>query len=213
MAADAGAVGIFDWNLRTGQVTWSNGSARALGLTAEQFAGAVEDFQRWVNPDDLAAISETFAKPIAPGEAYRKEFRMVLADGSRRWIEGNGKLFSDDQGVPHMVGTVKDTSERKAAEEATRIRDSELARINGACLTPRELQLLKLIIAGMPNKNIAAKLNIRISTVAKHRANLMSKTKARNAAELARMGTIAGIAGSNEDAPPTHKCPSTALNE
>ena len=60
-------------------------------------------------------------------------------------------------------------------------------------MTPRELDLLKLVLAGMPNKRIAARLNISIKTVANHRANLMAKTEALNAADLARMSTVAGI--------------------
>jgi two-component system response regulator FixJ len=62
-----------------------------------------------------------------------------------------------------------------------------------ATLTPRELDLLKLVVAGMPSKRIAADLNISIKTVANHRANLMAKTQALNAADLARMSTMAGI--------------------
>jgi two-component system, LuxR family, response regulator FixJ len=60
-------------------------------------------------------------------------------------------------------------------------------------LTPRELELLKLVVAGKPNKLIAAELKISIKTVANHRANLMAKTGALNAADLARMSTLAGI--------------------
>jgi FixJ family two-component response regulator len=45
----------------------------------------------------------------------------------------------------------------------------------------------------MPSKMIAMNLKISIRTVSKHRAHLMAKTKARNAADLARMTTLAGI--------------------
>jgi len=62
-----------------------------------------------------------------------------------------------------------------------------------AKLTPREHDLLKLVVAGMPNKRIATDLNISIKTVANHRANLMAKTKALNAADLARLSMVAGI--------------------
>ena len=60
-------------------------------------------------------------------------------------------------------------------------------------LTPREFDLLKLVVAGLPNKRIAERLNISIKTVANHRASLMAKTQALNAADLARLTTIAGI--------------------
>ncbi len=60
-------------------------------------------------------------------------------------------------------------------------------------LTARELELLKLIIGGNANKQIAAELGISIKTVANHRASLMAKTGAANAADLARLSTIAGL--------------------
>jgi len=71
--------------------------------------------------------------------------------------------------------------------------EQESIRHRLAKLTPRELTLLKLVVAGMPNKRIARDLRISIKTVANHRANLMAKTGALNAADLARMATLAGI--------------------
>jgi len=56
--------------------------------------------------------------------------------------------------------------------------EQESIRRRLAKLTPRELVLLKLIVAGMPNKRIAADLNISIKTVGNHRASLMAKTEA-----------------------------------
>lgn len=61
-----------------------------------------------------------------------------------------------------------------------------------ATLTGRERELLRLLVSGMANKNIAAELNISIKTVENHRANLMEKTGALNAADLVRMAMLAG---------------------
>ncbi len=60
-------------------------------------------------------------------------------------------------------------------------------------LTAREADLLRLVVAGLSNKQIAVEMGISIKTVANHRANLMEKTHALNAADLARMSVIAGI--------------------
>jgi FixJ family two-component response regulator len=60
-----------------------------------------------------------------------------------------------------------------------------------ALLTPREQELLQLIVSGMPNKNIASELGISIKTVENHRASLMAKTGALNAADLVRMKMLA----------------------
>ena len=50
-------------------------------------------------------------------------------------------------------------------------------------LTRRELDLLKLVLAGKPDEQIALDLDMSIKTVAKHRAKFMAKTQALNAAE------------------------------
>ena len=60
-------------------------------------------------------------------------------------------------------------------------------------LTRRELELLKLVVEGKSNKQIAAGLNISIKTVANHRASLMSKTGALNAADLGRLYMAASL--------------------
>lgn len=62
-----------------------------------------------------------------------------------------------------------------------------------AQLTPRESELLKLVVRGRSNKQIAHDMNIAFKTVVNHRANLMSKTQATNAADLARISTMIGI--------------------
>lgn len=71
--------------------------------------------------------------------------------------------------------------------------EHEKAKAVFAELTPREAELLQLIVQGRSNKQLALDLNIAVKTVINHRAHLMAKTHALNAADLARMATIAGI--------------------
>lgn len=71
--------------------------------------------------------------------------------------------------------------------------EEEGVRRRFADLTMRETQLLKLVIAGFSNKQIASELGISIKTVANHRAHLMEKTRAANAADLARLSVMAGV--------------------
>jgi two-component system response regulator FixJ len=56
-----------------------------------------------------------------------------------------------------------------------------------ACLTPREIEVMKHISEGKLNKQIAALLNISYSTVDFHRANLMNKLQIRSVAELIKI--------------------------
>ena len=82
-----------------------------------------------------------------------------------------------------------------AAYAAKRAEASEVegVRQRMSNLTERELELVRLIIQGLANKQIAVEMGISIKTVANHRANLMAKTGALNAADLVRMSMIAEI--------------------
>ncbi|MGH7005481.1 MAG: response regulator transcription factor [Alphaproteobacteria bacterium] len=56
-----------------------------------------------------------------------------------------------------------------------------------ATLSPREREVMDLVVAGQPNKIIAFRLKIAVRTVEIHRARVMEKTGARNLSELVRM--------------------------
>ncbi len=67
------------------------------------------------------------------------------------------------------------------------------ARGRLARLTPRERQVLDLIVAGLSNKQIARKLDIGSRTVEIHRAHVMSKMDVRSVVALVRMTLLAGL--------------------
>jgi len=68
-----------------------------------------------------------------------------------------------------------------------------------AGLTPRQRQIMELVLAGHPSKNIAADLRISQRTVENHRASIMKKTGTKSLPALARLALVA--AGSGTDAP------------
>ena len=53
-----------------------------------------------------------------------------------------------------------------------------------ASLTPREVEVMNLVAAGLPNKQISHSIGIAIKTVEIHRAHVMEKLEAKNAVEL-----------------------------
>ncbi len=56
-----------------------------------------------------------------------------------------------------------------------------------ACLTPREQQVMKLVVAGLLNKQVGGELGISEITVKAYRGKVMQKTKADSLAELVKM--------------------------
>ena len=82
------------------------------------------------------------------------------------------------------------------------VRSAELQRQRGevvesrtllAKLTPREFDVLRLMIAGLLNKQIAAELGIKLRTIKTHRARVMQKMGVVSVAELVRLAQKAGV--------------------
>jgi FixJ family two-component response regulator len=67
---------------------------------------------------------------------------------------------------------------------------AELVELKGryATLTPREREVLPLVVSGLMNKQAAAELGISEVTLQIHRSKVMQKMKARSVADLVRMG-------------------------
>jgi two-component system, LuxR family, response regulator FixJ len=93
-----------------------------------------------------------------------------------------------------LIDTVQRSIDASLAMHRHRTHDDSIRQRFDA-LTQRESELLKRIVQGQSNKQIAFELEISVKTVANHRASLMNKTGAVNAADLARLYTIAARKG------------------
>ena len=99
------------------------------------------------------------------------------------------KPFGDDQLLECVDRALSRSSEQRqrSAEkgEARRLLDS---------LTPREFEVMQLVVTGMLNKQIASDLNIAEKTVKVHRGRLMQKLRVTSVADLVRLVEKADIA-------------------
>jgi len=68
------------------------------------------------------------------------------------------------------------------------------SRARLARLTPREFEVLRLIITGLANKEISAELGIALRTVKAHRTGVMRKIGALSVVDLVRLALVAGVA-------------------
>ena len=67
-----------------------------------------------------------------------------------------------------------------------------------ANLTPRQREIMELVLAGAPSKNIAAELGISQRTVENHRASIMKKTGSKSLPALARLALAAAWQADDE---------------
>jgi DNA-binding CsgD family transcriptional regulator len=65
-------------------------------------------------------------------------------------------------------------------------------------LTPRQIDVLEMVLAGVPSKIIAADLCISQRTVENHRAAIMTRTGSKSIPELARMALSASLSGGHD---------------
>jgi two-component system response regulator FixJ len=97
------------------------------------------------------------------------------------------KPFSNED----FIAAISAALESRAGSDAKGVRSAALEKLEG--LSPREREVLMGIVAGKMNKMIAFELEISPRTVEIYRANLMSKTGARNVSELMRLALSAGL--------------------
>ena len=98
------------------------------------------------------------------------------------------KPFSDEALIGAVRAAIAHQEEAKTPDRARLDAERKLAD-----LSPRERDVLTGVVAGKANKVIAYDLDISLRTVEIYRANLMSKTGARNMSELMRIALAAGL--------------------
>ena len=128
-AAIAGGVGVWDWNLITGEILVDPFIKEILGFADHEIRDHADDWTSLVHPSDVdraVARVEAHVRGETPG--YDEEYRMRHRDGSYRWFHSRGSVIRDAQGTAvRFAGTVIDVTERKHNEEALR-RAEELNR-------------------------------------------------------------------------------------
>jgi two-component system response regulator DctR len=103
----------------------------------------------------------------------------ALKRGAFDFVE---KPFNDNQLVDRVVEALAADEARRRASESEAGLASRLA-----LLSPREREVMELVLAGEPNKAIADQLQIAVRTVEVHRSRVFEKMGVRGAVELARL--------------------------
>ena len=121
MAVAQSGLGIWDWQVQTGELFWSEEFKAMLRVDPYRFDGKFEDFKKRVHPDDAERVEKAIAAHFEKGEPYSLEFRMKRDDGTDVLIHSRGgAIRGDDNAVIRLVGFADDVSERKRQEKALR---------------------------------------------------------------------------------------------
>ena len=121
VSLEAANVGTWDWDIRRGEVRWSETLERIHGQTPGGFRGTFEGFLDGVHPEDRQRVLDTIQRALAGGEVYEVEYRSLGPDGSVRWFEGRGHVIRDQAGeAAWMSGICMDATERHRMQDQLR---------------------------------------------------------------------------------------------
>jgi serine/threonine-protein kinase len=111
--------GLWDWDLRTGDVYYSPRWKSILGYEDHEIAHRIEEWEKRLHPDErepVLAANQAHADGLTPH--YEYEYRLRHKDGSYRWILARGVALRDAAGKAYrMAGSHVDVTERRLAEE------------------------------------------------------------------------------------------------
>ena len=102
LGLEAGRMGTWLYKVGTGQVMWSPELEGIHGLSPGSFSGTFEAFQREIHADDRDRFVRAIAEAVDRCGNHQIEYRIVLPDGTLRWVEGRGQVLSDTNGRPEV---------------------------------------------------------------------------------------------------------------
>jgi FixJ family two-component response regulator len=183
----------------------------SAGFTVATF-GSAQDFLDSGNADALGCLVLDLAMPGMDGIALQQALAARKSALPIIFLTGHGNI---DTGVQAMKFGASDfltkpvdgdkllRAVRTAVEKNCQLhldraeRDGILERI--ANLTPREREVLALVVEGKMNKQVAAELGTVEKTIKVHRARVMTKMRARSLAELVRLTDRVGLLSAGAD--------------
>ena len=126
-AVEVGGVGLWDWNVLTDEVHWSDQHFLLQGLRVDAVTPSYAAWRERIHPDDRARTDAMIEAALVDRTPYAQEFRVVHPDGSRHWHAARGRFFYDDAGQPvRMTGAMIDVTTRREWQERQQVLIAEL---------------------------------------------------------------------------------------
>jgi FixJ family two-component response regulator len=184
---------------------------RSVGLPVETF-GSAQEFLRSTRPDVPSCLVLDVRLPGLSGLDLQRRMADAGTDIPIIFVTGHGdipmtvramkagavefltKPFSDQD----LLDAIQQALERDRKSRGQRAAIEELRR-RFASLTPREREVMGLVVAGLLNKQIAGELGTSEATVKIHRHHVMEKMRAGSVAELVRMADSVGLVTHSPD--------------
>ncbi len=131
MAVRGANDGIWDWNLQTGKVYYSERWKTMLGYGKDEISDSPDEWKSRIHPDDCDRMLGLIREHMeGKSEFYTGEHRLRRKDGSYKWVLTRGKALIDKDGnTIRISGSHTDISDKKLAEAIILDRTQQLDAI------------------------------------------------------------------------------------
>src|SRR3981081_1684529 len=111
--------GSFGWNASTGEIFWSDEKFRIFQYDRAPNP-AVELIIQRPHPDDRDAVQETIDNALSDGKDFDHEYRLLMPDGSMKYVHAVARAARNASGGLEFVGAVTDVTAAREAERKLR---------------------------------------------------------------------------------------------
>jgi PAS domain S-box-containing protein len=117
--------GSFGWRVSTGDMIWSDETFRIFQYDRAVKPGVEQVLQR-VHPEDASLVRQTIERAAQDGKDFDHEYRLVMPDGSIKYVHVVAHALGNESGSIEFVGAVMDVTESKGVEEKLRQNEAYL---------------------------------------------------------------------------------------
>jgi PAS domain S-box-containing protein len=131
LAARASKDAIYDWDIRSDHIWWSDSFAELFGHTPASFGPCNDSWDRMLHPADRPRVQAGLWEAIrGAGDSWASEYRFRRADGSWAVVYDRGYILRDGEGAGvRMVGALSDITAERAAEGLVRASEERLRKL------------------------------------------------------------------------------------
>ncbi|MDB5164212.1 MAG: hypothetical protein JWS12_830 [Candidatus Saccharibacteria bacterium] len=122
LALSASHMGIWEWDLTTNQLEWSDQLKTIYGVKPRTRI-TYKKYLSLLHPADRPKQLQIVKKALKNANVYETEHRIVWPDGSVHWVQGNGQIVKEAGKPIKVIGTARNIDARKQAE--LQIQESE----------------------------------------------------------------------------------------
>jgi PAS domain S-box-containing protein len=138
IAESAGNLGVWEWNIKTNEVFWSDNLYEILGYKTNEVSPSKSLFEQHIHAEDAEDVDRTLSQAVLQlSKKYTLDFRIVTTNGETRWLSNQAIVLLDNNGIPDKtIGVCQDVTEKIKLEQELILKENAIQNsITGIALS------------------------------------------------------------------------------